>query len=137
MPLVHDQRALRPGRCSHSSGVDGNAVILIGTSRTSDDNIGRVPNIEAVGVLALAGTSRVVDSHAGDGKPTRTVDADGLDGRVLDVEVGDGRGGEAMRGEELGLRHTAGAALAVPVFGPASIENGPGCALDGNGLAAD
>lgn len=42
-----------------------------------------------------------------------------------------------MRVEELGLGHAAGAALAVPVLGPAPIEDGPGRALDGDGLALD
>lgn len=78
---------------THGPRIDSNAVILVITVRTGDDNIRRAPNVEAVSVLALAIASRVVDGHAGDGKPVRIVDADGLDGRVLDVQVGDGRGG--------------------------------------------
>lgn len=78
---------------THGPRIDSNTVILVVTIRTGDDNIRRAPNVEAVGVLALAVASRVVDGHAGDGEPVRTVDADGLDGRVLDVQVGDGRGG--------------------------------------------
>lgn len=125
-------------RCdTHGSRVDSNAVILIITVRTGDHNIRRATNVETIGVLALAGPGRVVDGHAGDGKPVRAVDADGLDGRVLDVKVGDGRGGEVVRVEELGLRHAAGAALTVPVLGPAAVEDGPRRALDGDGLAPD
>lgn len=126
-------------RCyTHGSRVDSDAVILIVTVRTGNDDIRRAPNVEAVGVLALAVSGRVVDGHAGDGEPVRAVDADGLDGRVLDMQVGDARGsGEVMRVEELGLRHAAGAALAVPVLGTAPVEDGTRCALDGDGLALD
>lgn len=124
-------------RCyTYGSRVDSDAVILIVTVRTGDNNIRRTPNVEAVGVLALAVSGRVVDGHAGDGEPVRAVDADGLDGRVLDVQVGDTRGsGEVMRVEELRLRHAAGAALAVPVLGTAAVEDSTRCTLDGDGLA--
>lgn len=137
MLSVHVPRAPSTRGCSHSSRVDSNAVILVITIRTGNDNIGRAPNVEAVGVLALAVTGRVVDSHAGNGKPVRTVDADGLDGRVLDVQVGDGRAGEVMRVKELGLCHTARATLAIPVLGTTAVEDGTGCSLDGDGLSLD
>ena len=137
MSSVHIPRATSTRECPHSSRVDSNAVILVITVRTGNDNIGRAPNVEAVGVLALAVTGRVVDGHVGNSKPVRAVDADGLDGRVLDVQVGDGRAGKVMRVKELGLRHAARTTLAVPVLGTTAVEDGAGCSLDGNGLALD
>lgn len=137
MPLVHVPRATSTRECPHSSRVDSNAVILVITIRTRNDNIGRAPDVEAVGVLALAVTGRVVDGHVGNGKPVRAVDTDGLDGRILDVQVGDGRAGEVMRVKELGLRHAARATLAIPILGTTAVEDGTGCSLDGDGLALD
>lgn len=137
MRSVHVPRARSTSECPHSSRVNSDAVILVIAIRTGNNNIGRAPNVEAVGVLALAVTGRVVDSHAGNGKPVRTIDADGLDGRVLDVQVGDGRAGKVMRVKELGLRHAARATLAIPVLGTTTVEDGTGCSLDGNGLALD
>lgn len=137
MASVHVPRAPSTRECPHGSRINSNAVILVITIRTGNDNIGRAPNVEAVGVLALAVTGRVVDGHAGNGKPVRAVDTDGLDGRVLDVQVGDGRAGEVMRVEELGLRHAARTTLAVPVLGTTAVEDGAGCSLDGDGLALD
>lgn len=137
MPSVHGPREANTRCYTHGSRVDSNAIVLIVTVRTGDNNIRRAPNVEAVGVLPLAVPGRVVDGHASDGEPVRAVDADGLDGRVLDVQVGDGRGGEVMRVEELGLRHAARATLAIPVLGPAPIKDRTRCALDGDGLALD
>lgn len=137
VPSVHVPGEASIKASTHSPRIDSNAVILIITVRTSDNNIGGAPDVEAVGVLALARSSRVVNGHASNGKAVRIVNADSLDGRVLDVQVGDGRVGEVMGVEELGFRHAAGASLAIPVLGPASIEDGPGRTLDGYGLALD
>lgn len=137
MPSVHSPREAKIRCYTHSSRVDSNAVILIVTVRTGNHNIRRASNVEAVGILSLAVTGRIVDGHVSDGKSVRAVDADGLDRSVLDVQVGDSRGGEVMRVEELGLRHAARATLAIPVLGPAAIEDGTGRALNGDGLALD
>ena len=101
---------------TYSPGIDSNAVILVITIRTGDNHIRRAPNVEAIGVLPLAVTGRVVNGHASNGQTVCTVDADRLDGRVLDVQVGDGRVGKVMGIEKLGLRHAARATLAIPVL---------------------
>lgn len=120
---------------THSARIDSNTIILVVTSRTGNDHIRRTANVEAIGVLPLAVTSSVVNGHASNSQAIRTVDADGLDGRVLDVKVCDGRAGEVMGGEELWLRHAAGAPLAIPVLRPSSVEDRPGRTLNGDGLA--
>lgn len=81
---------------------------------------------------------RVVDDHVGHGQALAAVDADGLDGRVPDVDVGDGgRAGQGVRGEELGLRLAAVAALAVPPARAVGVEQGPARPLDGDVLSLD
>jgi len=39
-------------------------------------------------------TGRIIDGHAGDGEAIAARNTDSLDGGVLDVQVGDGRGRE-------------------------------------------
>jgi hypothetical protein len=122
---------------THSSGIDSNTIILVITIRTGNSHIGGAPNVEAVGVLPLAVTGSVINGHASNSQSVCAVDADGLDGGVADMQVGDGRVGEVVGVEELGLRHAARATLAIPVLCTASVEDSPGRALDVDRLAAD
>lgn len=59
-----------------------------------------------------------------------SVDVEGLDRRVLDVEVHDDRVGERVGVEELGLGFAAVAALAVPPGGTVAVDDVAGGALD-------
>lgn len=111
------QRRLAPDNViTHSAGIDSNTIVLVITGRTGNDHIRRTANVKAIGILPLAVTSSVINSHASNSQTIRTVDADGLDGRVLNMKVGYGRAGEVMRVEELGLRHASRAPLAIPVL---------------------
>lgn len=81
---------------------------------------------------------RVIDDHVGHGQALAAIDADGLDGRVLDVEVRDGRRArQGMRGEELGLRLAAIAALAVPPARTVRVEQGSTSSRDGDVVSLD
>lgn len=51
-----------------------------------------------------------------------TVDREGLNRRVLDVEPSDCRVGQAVGSEELGLRLAAITSLAIPPIGSSSID---------------
>lgn len=124
---------------TYSSGVDSNAVILVVTLCPRDSHARAASNVKAVGVVAevISIAVRAVDSHVSDGQPVRAVDADGLNGRVLDVQVGDGAVRQIMGVEELGLRLAAVGALAVPPTGTVGVEVGPGGAFDGDLGALD
>lgn len=118
--------------------VDSNAVILVVHLRTLDLDIVARANVEAISVVAApAVTGGVVNGHIGDGQAIAAVDADGLHGCVFDVQVRDARVGQRVRGEELGLRLAAVAALRVPPAGSVGVQLCTGGSLDGDALALD
>jgi hypothetical protein len=93
---------------TYCSRVDSNAIVLIVDFSSVNDDVRAGSDIEAIGVVTTcAVTSRIVDRHTGDGKAIATSNTNSLDGGVLDVQVGDGRGSECMSCEELGLCFTA------------------------------
>jgi hypothetical protein len=71
--------------------VDCNTVVLIVDSGTGDDHIAARTNIEAVGVVTASGvTGLIVDGHISDSQSITSVDADRLNGSVLNIEIGNG-----------------------------------------------
>lgn len=61
------------------------------------------------------------------------LDAEGLDGGVVDLQAGDEGGLQLVRGEELGLGLAARvAAEAVPPPGAVAVDLGAGALLDGD-----
>lgn len=101
-----------------------------------DNNVAARADIEAIGVVTTSAvTGLVVNGHAGDGQSIAAVDANGLYGGVLDVEVVDtGRASQAVSGEELGL-DLALVTFAVPPAGTVAVELGTAGTGDGDILA--
>jgi hypothetical protein len=98
-------RAVTVGECDVLTGVDRQTVILVVDGGLVDGDTGGRANIESVGVVAAVGdvSSAVVNLDRGDGQVLGVVDAEALDGSVLDVKAGDGRIDHLVRREELGL----------------------------------
>jgi hypothetical protein len=93
---------------TYCSRVDSNAVILIVDFSSVNDDVRAGSDIEAIGIVTTCTvTSRIINRHTGDGKAIATSNTNSLDRGVLDVQVGNGRRGECVRCEELGLRFAA------------------------------
>lgn len=107
---------------TYCARVDSNTVILVVAFGAGDDNVSAIANVKAVSVFAQAGARLVIDSHVGDGQTISAVDADCLDGGVLDVEVGDGRGDQIVSIEEFWLGGTTATTLAIPPAGAVGVE---------------
>lgn len=114
---------------SYRSRVDGETVILVVHGGTVNVDVGARADIEGVGVVALCGTSGVIDGNISDVQVVR-LDAEALDGGVVDLEAGDGRGVQLVGVEELGLCLSTIATLAIPPAGSVSVNLGTGCLLD-------
>jgi hypothetical protein len=119
------------------SRVDGHTIILVVHIRTSNHHIRAVADIKPIGVRAQRRARLVVDGHVGNGQPVRIVNRHGLHRRVIKVQVRDGRVGQIVRVEELGLGHAAVGALAVPVVRAVAVEDRAGRARDGDAGAFD
>jgi len=72
---------------AYSAGVDGKAVVLVLDVGTNDVNSIRIANIEPVSVVSEGGSGTVVNSDALEGQTLGTVDAEDLNGRVLDCDI--------------------------------------------------
>lgn len=90
-------------RSTCSSGVDGNAVVLVVHLCAINDDVGAGADIEAVGVVAktVSVTSRVVNGHVGDGESIAASNRDGLNRGVFDADISDGRVAQTVQGKEL------------------------------------
>lgn len=131
-------RAGTPAEGNLGTRVDSNAVILVVHLGALNHDVVARANIKAISVVAaVAVTGGVVNGHIGDSESIAAVDADSLDGRVLDVQVRDARVGQRVRGEELGLRLAAVAALRVPPAGSVGVQLRTGGSLDGDAVALD
>lgn len=94
---------------------------------------GAFANVESISVVATVGIAvGVVDSDAAQGELASTVDAEDLDGRVLDIDVLDLGVNHLVGVEELGLGLATVSSLSVPPAGTIAIEDGSGRSLDGN-----
>lgn len=109
---------------SYSSRVDSNTIVLVVHGSTVDNNVGTATDIETIGVVATCGvTGPVVNCHAVDGQPITAIDTDSLNGSVLDVEVVDnGRAGQTVGSEELGLGLATVTSLSIPPAGTVWVE---------------
>ena len=77
--------AVATGEGNVSTAVDGKAVILVVHSGAGDGDLRRVANVEGVGVVAALGvTILVVDGDAVHLEALGVVDAENLNGAVLD-----------------------------------------------------
>jgi hypothetical protein len=73
------------GESDVSAAVDGKAVVLVVDGGAGDGDLGRVANVEGVGVVAALGvTVLVVDGDAVDLEALGVVDAENLNRAVLD-----------------------------------------------------
>lgn len=123
---------------TYGTRVDCNTVVLVVDSGTGDDHIAARTNIEAVGVVTASGvTSLVVDGHISDSQSITSVDADGLNGSVLNIEIGNGGRAEVVGVEELGLRHTTVTSLPIPPAGSIGVQLGATGTLDVDSSALD
>lgn len=123
---------------TYSSRVDRNAVILVVDFGTSNNDIVRRTDIEAVRVVSERISSGVVDGHPRDRETIAAVDAYSLDRSVLDVEIVDSRrASQAVSSEELGLGLAAVASLAIPPTGTVRVKLRTAGTGDGNILALD
>lgn len=105
---------------------------------TGDRHIIRRADIKAVSIVpARTIASGVIDRHARDGQTIHSIDADSLNRRVGDFQVGDRGIGQVMGVEELGLGLAAVASLAIPPAGAIGIENGTAGAGDLDAAAFD
>lgn len=88
-----------------SARVDSKAVVLVLDVGVGDGDAGGAADIEGVSVVAAIGfvTSRIVDRDMVERKVGSGVDGKALDGRVLNVEVGDSRLLHGVGVEELGF----------------------------------
>lgn len=75
---------------TYCAGVDGEAVILVLGVCHGDCDAAAVSDVDGVGVVASLGVSiRVIDGNAAQCEAVGTIDADHLDGRVLDADAAD------------------------------------------------
>jgi hypothetical protein len=123
---------------TYGSRVDCNTVVLVVDSGTGDDHIAARTNIEAVGVVTAGGvTGLIVDGHISDSQSITSVDADRLNGSVLNIEIGNGGRAEIVGVEELGLRHATVASLSVPPAGSVGVQLSATGTLDVDSSALD
>lgn len=115
--------------------IDGHAVILVVHICARDDDVGTITNVKSIGIHTEGVTGFVVDGHIRDGETVGAVNGDGLDGRVVNVQIRNGRVGQVVRIKELGLGHSARATLAIPIFLTIAVENGARGAFDGDARA--
>ena len=116
-------------RFSYRSRVNGKTIILVVHGGTVNGDVGARADIEGIGVVSLVGTSGVIDGYIGDVQVVR-LDAEALDGGVIDLEAGDGRGVQLVGREELGLGLSTIAPLSIPPAGSVSVNLGTGFLLD-------
>jgi hypothetical protein len=98
-------RAVTVGEDDVLTRVDRQTVVLVVDGGLIDcDTSGRA-NVKSVSVVAAVGdvSSAVVNLDRGDCQVLGAVDAEALDGRVLDIEAGDARINHIVSVEELGL----------------------------------
>lgn len=106
--------------------------------RVGDVDTSAGTDIEGVSVVAtLAVTIGVVDSDSIQSKAIGIVDAEDLDGGVLDIDILDLGVDHLVGSEELGLSLAAVGSLAIPPAGTISIEDSARSSLDSNVSSGD
>lgn len=79
----------------------------------------------------------VVDGHIGDSEPITAIDANSLNGGVLNVKIGDSRISKIMGIKEFGLSHATVAAFTVPPTSSVGVEISTAGTLDGDTSTGD
>jgi hypothetical protein len=116
--------------------VNSQAIILVIDGSPINGNISTGANVKRISVMALAGTSRVVDGDTSDGEVVG-LDAEALNRGVVHLEPSDVGLVQLVRVEELGLGLAAVATLGVPPAGAVAVDLGAGLLLDGDGGSGD
>lgn len=106
------------------SGINSQAIILVVNSRVGNVNTSARTNIESISVVTtLAITIGIVNSDLVHGEFASTVDAENLNGGVLDLDVLDLGVDHLVSVEELGLLLAAVGSLAIPPACTVTVEN--------------
>jgi hypothetical protein len=113
------------------AGVDSQAVVLVVDGGAVDGDVGAGADVKGIGVVAQLGTGGVIDQHVLDGEVVG-LDAEALDGGVVDLQTDDVGLVQLVGGEELGLLLAAVASLAVPPTSTSAVNLGTGVLLDGD-----
>lgn len=123
-------------KLTYRARIDSNAIILIIYLGSADHNVRTGANIKPIGVVAaFTITSAVVNCHTVDIQSIGTIDADGLDRGVFDIQISDGGRSEIVSSKELWLRLAAIATLAIPPAGTIRVQNGTTGTLDSDIIA--
>jgi hypothetical protein len=109
-------------------------VIDISTSYSDTRTTSNVKTICVV-TKGASVSSRVVNCHVGDGQTTSTINTDGLDWCVLDVQIGDGGVDKIVGIEELRFGHAAVTTKPIPIRGTVTIQIGARCAYNSDACA--
>lgn len=121
---------------TYRAGIDSNAVVLVIHLGSANHNVRTGADIKSIGVVAATTiTSAVVNCHTIDVQSVGTIDANGLDRGVFDMQICDGRRSEIVSSKELWLRLAAIATLAIPPAGTIRVQNGTTGTLDGDIIA--
>lgn len=104
---------------------------------TSYSDIRTTPNVKTIRVVTKGASvsSRVVNCHAGNGQATSTINTDGLDWCVLDVQIGDGGVDKIVGIEEFGLGHAAVTTKPIPIGSTVTVQIGARCAYNSDACA--
>lgn len=130
--------AVTAGEGDVGAGVDGKAVVLVLDVGAGDvDTSGRA-NIESISVVATLGvTEGVVKGDISQLDVVAGVDAEGLDGGVLDVEALDLGVLHGVSVEELGLLLAAVGTLGIPPALTLAVDGVAGSTRDGETVTAE
>lgn len=83
-------------------------------------------------------TGGIINRHISDGQPFTTIDTHRLDGRILDMQIGDrGQASQGVRSEELGLRPAAIPSHSIPPARTVGVKHSAICAPNGDVFALD
>lgn len=116
---------------AYRAGVNSQAVILVVDNWVGDVDTSAAADVESIGVVtSLAVSIGVVDVDAIQSKAIGAVDAEDLNGGVLDRDALDLGVDQFVGIEELGLLLAAVTPLAIPPAGSITIENGTGGSPD-------
>lgn len=124
---------------SYSARIDSNTIVLVVHGGAVNNHVATRADIKAISVVATCTvTGLVVNGHLVDSQSITAIDANGLHGSVLNVQVIDrGRAGQTVSGKELGLCLATVSTLAIPPAGTIRVELRAAGTGDGDILALD
>lgn len=119
------------------SGVDGNTVVLVVDLGAGDGNTSGRTDVKSISVVtALGVTILVIKSELVDSKTVNTVDADSLNGGVLDIKIVNLGVSELMSRKELGLILATVSSVSIPPSLTTSVKHSTR-ALNGDLVSRD